>query len=158
MNVALHLQLLDDLDAASLSMLRRVRGDAPAANEDSCIEERAGNDLQAWAWHTFGANGFGDAPISTDMAAPGSAATKLHGQAHAARSQAIVDAIAACWQFLARSLRRARERHRAYRVARETRDALRSLDDRTLRDLGYDRSEIESVATEVAMLRAQWSS
>jgi len=33
---------------------------------------------------------------------------------------------------------------------RATRDALRRLDDHTLRDLGFDRSEIGSVAAEIA--------
>lgn len=46
--------------------------------------------------------------------------------------------------------RRALEQYRRYRDASETYEALRSLDDRTLRDLGIDRSEMSSVATELA--------
>ena len=41
-------------------------------------------------------------------------------------------------------------RHRQRRRARDTYDALRNLDDRMLRDLGFDRSEITSVAAEVS--------
>jgi uncharacterized protein YjiS (DUF1127 family) len=45
--------------------------------------------------------------------------------------------------------RRAHARHRQRQQARAVYDALRQLDDRTLRDLGFDRSEITSVAAEV---------
>jgi uncharacterized protein YjiS (DUF1127 family) len=45
--------------------------------------------------------------------------------------------------------RRVQARHRQRRKAKATYDALRQLDDRMLRDLGFDRSEITSVAAEV---------
>ena len=48
--------------------------------------------------------------------------------------------------------RRALARLPTYREARSIRNALRDLDDRTLRDLGFDRSEISSVAAEFAGL------
>jgi uncharacterized protein YjiS (DUF1127 family) len=53
------------------------------------------------------------------------------------------------------ALRRALASYRAYRNARETLWALRGLDDRTLHDLGYHRSEIESVAMEISIARAR---
>ncbi len=53
------------------------------------------------------------------------------------------------------ALRRMLARYREYRAARETIRALRGLDDRTLHDLGYHRSEIESVALEVSISHAR---
>jgi len=47
-------------------------------------------------------------------------------------------------------LREMGERYRAHREARLAYDALRGLDDRALRDLGLDRSEIGSLSAEVA--------
>jgi uncharacterized protein YjiS (DUF1127 family) len=47
---------------------------------------------------------------------------------------------------------RARARHRRNRQARAVYDALRQLDDRDLHDLGFDRSEITSIASEVTGL------
>ena len=44
----------------------------------------------------------------------------------------------------------AQARRLRYRRARDVYDALRELDDRALRDLGFDRSELTSVAAEVA--------
>lgn len=45
---------------------------------------------------------------------------------------------------------RAQARRLRHRQARDVYDALRELDDRALRDLGFDRSELTSVAAEVA--------
>ena len=155
MNEALHVQSSNAFDASSLSMLRRIRGDAPAANEDSCADLQPADEADAWARHASGANGFGDA-----MAAPGSpglaiTAVEIHRRARAARSKAVASLIARPLSYLSASLRRALARYLEYRVARETIRALHGLDDRTLHDLGYDRSEIESVALEVSAARAR---
>lgn len=71
---------------------------------------------------------------------------QLHLDAHANRSftlSAIVVAmLEAVWAFA----RRAYARHKQQRRAARTYQALSGLDDHTLRDLGYDRSELRSVA------------
>ena len=82
-------------------------------------------------------------------------AVELHRRASTARSKSIATLIADVLAPVSASLRRMRESYRAYRIARETIAVLRGLDDRTLRDLGYDRSEIESVAIEVSIARAR---
>jgi len=86
---------------------------------------------------------------------------------HAARRHrgfVIGRSVAAAVRSLARIARWARERYRQRQQARLTYDALRELDDRTLHDLGLDRSEITSIAAEVSAetessrVRAQLSS
>jgi uncharacterized protein YjiS (DUF1127 family) len=56
--------------------------------------------------------------------------------------------VLAMLEALAASARRAYARYRKWRRATVVYDALSRLDDRTLRDLGFDRSEIRSVAAE----------
>ena len=65
------------------------------------------------------------------------------------RSYPFSEIIVAVIQEAAAIVRRAQARRRQRRQARDIYDALRQLDDRTLRDLGFDRSEIMSVAAEV---------
>jgi len=64
----------------------------------------------------------------------------------------VVDAAVAAMRAVAAFLRGIEARGRRRRQARAYGEALRELDDRTLRDLGIDRSEIGSVACEVAGL------
>ena len=47
-------------------------------------------------------------------------------------------------------VRRALKRYRQHRLASAAYDELRRLDDRVLHDLGLDRSELTSVAAELA--------
>jgi len=154
-NEALHINSPSAPGQLSLSTLRRIRRGEPAAN-DACDVELPAAAIDAWARHAAGANGFGDLPAAGDASAP--FAADVYARARAVRSQAmgmlVSTALARAWTLIQRT----RARYRVYRAARETYRALRSLDDRTLHDLGYDRSEIASVAVEVASSHARWSS
>jgi uncharacterized protein YjiS (DUF1127 family) len=72
---------------------------------------------------------------------------------HALRSftlgEIIVEIIVAAMRAAGAIARRAHARHLHRRQARAIYDALRYLDDRTLRNLGFERSEIKSVAARV---------
>ena len=95
----------------------------------------------------------GDTPAANEDVGFRPAARELHDNARTARAQAIADIIAGALVSTYAALRRAYASYRAYRDARETMAMLRGLDDRTLHDLGYHRSEIESVAIEVSIAR-----
>ena len=73
----------------------------------------------------------------------------LHRAARARRSVLIGEFIVAAIRAAGTIVRRAYASHRQRRQARHAYDALRQLDDHMLRDLGFDRSEIASVAAEV---------
>jgi uncharacterized protein YjiS (DUF1127 family) len=93
--------------------------------------------------------GFGDGAIIDAPSAPPTS-YELYHDARAHRSFTLGEIIIALMQALAAFARQSLARHRQRRRARSTYDALRQLDDRTLRDLGFDRSEIRSVAAEIA--------
>jgi len=133
----------------SLVILRRGTPGNDAAYEDPTIS------AEAWARHALAANGFGDGAGAGDGAitdAPSARPTsyELYHAARAHCSFTLGEIIVALMQALAAFARQSLARHRQRRQARSTYDALRQLDDRTLRDLGLERSEIRSVAAEVA--------
>jgi uncharacterized protein YjiS (DUF1127 family) len=72
----------------------------------------------------------------------------LYQHARAIRAAALGKAMARTYRTLCEMARRAIERHRQRRHARVTYDTLSRLDDHTLRDLGFDRLEISSLAAE----------
>jgi uncharacterized protein YjiS (DUF1127 family) len=78
---------------------------------------------------------------------------EIHRRARASRASAIARSVVASLRSVRRALRRALARYRQHRAAVETMRALRALDDRTLHDLGYDRSQIQSVAIELSRVR-----
>ena len=157
MNEALHLGSSGETTQLSPSTLRRTPRGAPAANDDSCVESPASAAIEAWARHASAANGFADATWHSSESSTALASTGLQRRARTARAEAIAELIAASLASAWAAMDRAYARYCTYRMARETYRALRLLDDRTLRDLGYDRSEIESVAMEVASSRGGWS-
>ncbi|MFO1313219.1 MAG: DUF1127 domain-containing protein [Burkholderiales bacterium] len=155
MNEALNIGPSSAFDEASLSTLRRVRGDTAAANEDASVELAAVDIVEAWARHASAASGFGDAMLAFPVAASRPAAHELERHARFARAQAIGGIAATFVASTGAALRRAWASYRAYRAVRQTMWELRGLDDRMLRDLGFHRSEIESVAIEVSVTRAR---
>lgn len=80
----------------------------------------------------------------------------LMREAQAARDRLLGDLVAAGARFVAASLTRACERYLRRRKTRAIYGALHELDDRTLRDLGFHRCEIWSVAAE-ATGEAEWT-
>ena len=73
----------------------------------------------------------------------------LYEEARANRALLLGELIAATMQAIGAFVRRAWARYRQRREARATYMALRDLDDRTLRDLGFARDELISIAAEV---------
>jgi uncharacterized protein YjiS (DUF1127 family) len=128
-----------------LVILRRGPAGNDAVGGDPAISE---DEIERRAQHARAANGLGDvATIDT----PGSArptSSEPHQAAHAHRSFTLGEIIVAAIQAAGAIARRAHARHRQRRQARAIYDALRELDDRTLHDLGFDRSEITSAAAE----------
>ena len=111
----------------------------------------ATHDIAAWIRHAEGANGFGG-----DAMPPGPISYRLLRQARAHRSAFVGALIAAALAKVAASVREARAAFRRGREARVMRKGLHDLDDRTLRDIGFTRSEIESVIAE-ATGGAEWT-
>src|SRR5258706_5136247 len=121
--------------------------DNDASHEDPAISK---DKVEPRAQHSLAANGFGDVATTNTASSAWPMSYQLHQAASAYRSHILGQAIAAAIQATVAIARRALARHRQRRQARVTYDALRQLDDRMLRDLGFDRSEITSIATEVA--------
>jgi uncharacterized protein YjiS (DUF1127 family) len=121
-----------------------------AGNDATCEDPVISKDeVEAWAQHTLAANGFGDAATTDTASFARLTSYKLHQAARAHRSFILGEIIVAAIRAAGAIARRAYARHRQRRQARATYAALQQLDDRTLRDLGFDRSEIRSVAAEL---------
>ena len=74
---------------------------------------------------------------------------EIHTAARKLRARAITRMLVSAIDAVVAGVRRFRDGYVRRRQARIAYDALRSLDDHTLRDLGFDRSELTSVAAEV---------
>jgi uncharacterized protein YjiS (DUF1127 family) len=106
--------------------------------------------LEAVALRTLATNGFGDAAITRTAQYGFLASAQQYQAARTAQSRWIGARVATLAQALRARVQRAYASWRRGRHARAVFDALNALDTRTLRDLGFDRSEILSVAAEVA--------
>jgi uncharacterized protein YjiS (DUF1127 family) len=130
----------------------RVKHAAPRASVASNDGVFAASEIDAWARRAAAANGFGAAD---PPAAPHAAARVEAGEAPAqfvdAPHRASLAQIARAFADLAAdALRGAVAKWRAGRMARAACAELARLDDRTLSDLGLHRSELPSVAAELA--------
>ncbi|HTN47804.1 MAG TPA: DUF1127 domain-containing protein [Burkholderiaceae bacterium] len=126
----------------------RVTGAATAsANED---ELRLRDPGAALAVRALAANGFGEAAIERSGIYAALAAKPLHSAARTARARAIGDLISGATHAASAAIRRFIAEARRQREEQATYRALAGLHARTLRDIGIDRSEIRSVARELA--------
>jgi uncharacterized protein YjiS (DUF1127 family) len=123
-----------------------------SARNDEAVDDtpNAAAQLDAWARHAYHANGFGDAVLAQPAGDSRPSSYALYHDARAYRSYALGEIVAEALVALVDYVRRAVERARQRREARATYDVLRELDDRSLRDLGLDRSELASLSAELA--------
>ena len=122
---------------------------ADASNDRAFLRKRSSiTELEAWVRRAAMASGFGDGAAGT--AGRSGDAFSLALQASAERHARLSDALAALFRSLAASGRRAIASWQRAREARATYRALSRLDARMLRDLGIERSEMASVAAEIA--------
>jgi uncharacterized protein YjiS (DUF1127 family) len=140
-------------------MLRRGPAGNDATSDDQAIHK---DEVEAWVRHSLAANGFGATTAAASSERPTS--YELHRAARSHSSLVLGSIIIAAIQTAVAIARRAHARYRQRREAATIYDALRQLDDRTLRDLGFDRCEIRSVAAELTgeaertRVRTLWTS
>jgi uncharacterized protein YjiS (DUF1127 family) len=135
----------------STSVARVKRSDLPgdslsgvASNDSSYRSPSAELPLAAWSRRAERANGFGDAAAEEQHVGPDSVrqAEAARGYRHARLGELLAEFAAA----FVDATHRAGSVWQRWRDQRATERALRSLDARTLRDIGFDRSEIHPVA------------
>lgn len=128
-----------------------INGAATRSANEADINSR--EPSEALALRAVAANGFGDAVIDRTAAYAHLAAVPLHAATRTRRARAVGQAIAGAARTLASTLQRLVADYRRHSLERATGRALAELDARGLRDIGLDRSEIRSVARELAQGR-----
>ena len=108
------------------------------------------DEAQAQALRTFAGNGFGDAAIGRTQPHVLLDSVELYHLARANRSYKLREIVGAMLQAVGDFVRQMVTRWNRQQRARATYLALRGLDSRMLRDLGFHRSELMSVAAEAA--------
>lgn len=108
------------------------------------------SESDALALRVFAGNGFGDAAIGRTELQSLLSSGELYHLARAHRSYQLREIVSAALQTIGYFGRRAIVRWKHRQQARATFVALRELDPRILRDLGFHRSELMSVSAEVA--------
>jgi len=130
-----------------------ARASRPSANRPDIDHTPAMPSLgaEAWPWYVVSPVAPANAAEGADAAsAVWPLATELYRAARRRQAAFLGDMIAAAMRAAGDGVRKALAGYRSYRRARATHEALQSLDDRTLRDLGLARDEIRSVAAEMA--------
>lgn len=107
------------------------------------------DEAHAQALRTFAGNGFGDAAIGQTESHVLLDSVELYHLARAHRSYYLREIVKAALQAVGDFVRRTVTRWKRQEQARATYLALRALDAHILRDLGFHRSELMSVAAEV---------
>ncbi len=118
-----------------------------SAGNDSAISE---DGLESWPPYAIAANDLGDVAASPSTSSALAGSYELHRAARAYRSLMLGSIIVASIRAVVAIARRAYARHRQRQRASAIYDVLRKIDDRTLRDMGFDRGEIWSVAAEMS--------
>lgn len=108
------------------------------------------NEIDAQALRTFASSGFGDAPLGCTGPHSLLDSIELYHQARTYRASKLREIVNATLQAVVDLVRQMVARWKSQRQARATYFALRALDAHILRDLGFHRSELMSVAAEVA--------
>jgi uncharacterized protein YjiS (DUF1127 family) len=109
---------------------------------------RARDEREALALRALAANGVGEAALTRSSDYRDLTSTQFHASARASRSRAIGQFIASIVRAIRDGARRTFARIEQRQQARATMLALSALDSHTLRDLGFHRSEIPSIAAE----------
>jgi len=138
----------------------RDASDAPAANERASkivpLRQPTASDRAAGMQAVAGNGEPWQRALASDASAVDtipsgwSSSHELYMAARSHRAFVLGELAAVAVEIVADFGRSVAERYRRSRRAAAAREALRQLDDRTLRDLGIDRSEIASVAAEAA--------
>jgi uncharacterized protein YjiS (DUF1127 family) len=117
------------------------------AGNDAAYDEALDreHELDAWARRAFASNGFGDAATGARFSS-----YEIFLAARTLRAIVLGEIVATAFRALSGLAQRAYAYYRQRRRASEIYDTLRQLDDSTLRDLGFDRSELRRVAEETA--------
>ena len=136
-----------------------TRGDGPlVAVRDRQPRDRAtreqpaidAKEIESWTRHARAANGLGDVATRAAAASAGPTPADMRRAARVDRAFNLAEIIAELVWTVGKTARQAYARYAQRRQASAVSDALGQLDDRTLRDLGFDRSEMRSVAAEFA--------
>ncbi len=122
-----------------------------ASNDAAYVTDRdRAAELDGWARRAAAANGFGDARAEAQAMPEGPDAYRRAIEARAARGASLAAVLGTLIAAMSAAAHRLYASWSRAKSARATYRALRELDTRTLHDLGLDRSEMRSVAAEIA--------